>query len=70
MTDHLGQLGGRILDFDHIPIERHWGLSLLLHNALGHTGPWETCEAGCDHLASDAIRELFGEHTSRGRLDG
>lgn len=51
---------GRVLVFDQIPIERHWGLSILLHNELGHTEPWEICDAGCDRLASEAIRELFG----------
>lgn len=48
------------LHFDRIPIERHWGLSILLHKALGHTEPWEICEAGCDRLASEAIHEIFG----------
>jgi hypothetical protein len=57
------------LDFDHIPIERHWGLSMLLHNALGHTEPWEICEAGCDSLASDTIRILFGVEQSNGISD-
>jgi hypothetical protein len=51
---------GGTLDFEHIPIERHWGLSMRLHDALGHTEPWEICEAGCDTLASEAICILFG----------
>lgn len=52
------------LDFDKIPIERHWELSMVLHDQLGHTEPWEMCEVGCGKLASDAIRILFGASES------
>jgi hypothetical protein len=51
---NMGQ-SGKVLDADHIPIERHWGLSIRLHEALGHSEPWEICDAGCDALASEAI---------------
>jgi hypothetical protein len=54
----MGQ-SGKVLHIDRIPIERHWGLSIRLHGALGHSEPWEICEAGCDALASEAIRILF-----------
>jgi hypothetical protein len=54
-------MSGVTLTYDSIPIERHWSLSMLLHDALGHTLPWEICGEGCDQLASDAIRLLFGK---------
>ncbi len=48
------------LHYDKIPIERHWALSLLFHEYLGHTEPWEACEEPCDALANRAIKILFG----------
>ena len=39
----------------------HWGVSMRLHEALGHTEPWEICEEGCDQLASDVIFMLFDQ---------
>jgi hypothetical protein len=65
--EELRKRGG--LDFEHIPIERHWGLSMRLHEALGHSEPWEICEAGCDALASEAIRIIFGEVPVRGQSE-
>lgn len=47
------------LDFDRIPVERLWAISMLLHDALGHSEPWEICDAGCDDLALKAILTLF-----------
>ena len=47
------------LNSDRIPIQRHWSLSMRLHDELHHTDPWEICEEGCNLLASDAIRILF-----------
>jgi hypothetical protein len=64
---------GGWLDFEHIPIERHWGLSMRLHYALNHPEPWEICREGCDALASEAIRILFGEMSElpgQGRFEG
>jgi hypothetical protein len=62
------QSEARVLDFDRIPIERHWGISMRLHDALGHTEPWEICDAGCDALAAEVIHILFDvEAPSRGR---
>lgn len=52
----------KTLRYDRIPIERGWGISMLLHEALGHTEPWEICEEGCDNLADECIRLLFGKH--------
>lgn len=66
----LSQSSSEPLDFDHIPIERHWGVSILLHNALGHTEPWEICDAGCDQLASDAIHVLFDRALPQSPEDG
>jgi hypothetical protein len=51
------------LDFDHIPIERAWELSLYLHDCLPNCGEpweWEICDRGCDKAANDIIRILFG----------
>jgi len=48
------------LDYDRIPIERHWELAMLWHDKLGHATPFEVCTAGCDDLASASIRVLFG----------
>ena len=48
------------LNYDAIPIERHWEVSMLFHGALGHPDPWEVCDKGCDALAGHAIRLLFG----------
>jgi len=56
----------QVLDYDHIPIERSWAVSMLLHDELGHQGSWETCEDGCDQLGDRVIRALFG----RGGLHG
>lgn len=48
-----------LLDSDQIPIERQWEMSMRLHDALGHTDPWEICSDGCYTLADDMIRLLF-----------
>lgn len=53
-------MGKQRLHFDAIPIERHWLLSIRLHEALSHTEPWEICNEGCDLLANRAILILFG----------
>jgi hypothetical protein len=50
----------KTVHIDQLPIERHWAIALKLHELLGHTEPWELCEAGCDELASEAIRTVFG----------
>lgn len=50
-----------VLEFERIPVERHWAVSILLHQALGHEEPWEVCSGGCDRLADDVILELFGK---------
>jgi len=50
------------LKWDHIPIERHWSISMRLHDALGHTEPWEICEdRNCDILAVQIICDLFDQ---------
>lgn len=49
----------QVLDYDKIPIERSWAVSMLLHEELGHQGSWETCEDGCDQLGDRVIRALF-----------
>ena len=53
------------LSFDQIPVERTWDVSMLLHDELHHTEPWEICERGCDALASRLICELFGKEVQQ-----
>lgn len=55
---------GGTLNFDAIPIERHWSLRMMMHDRLGHSEPWEVCGEGCDEIASQAIRVLFGKKST------
>ena len=56
----IGTSGVPTLRFDAIPVERSWDLSMLFHDVAGHTEDWTSCESGCDALADEAIRLLFG----------
>ena len=52
------------LNYDWIPIEYAWELSMLFHEECGHTELWEICDQGCEALASRAINILFGRESA------
>lgn len=54
-----------LLDYDHIPIERTWEVSWVLHEACGHPPEEEMFCQKCEALTNKVIMILFGTYAHK-----